>query len=38
MDLRGAKADAVSFWQVVEDPRASIPVPAKMVLHALDSG
>jgi hypothetical protein len=21
MDLRGAKADAVSFWQVVEDPR-----------------
>jgi hypothetical protein len=30
MDLRGAKADAVSFWQMMEDPRASIAVPASI--------
>jgi hypothetical protein len=30
MDLRGAKADGVSFWQVVEDLRVSIPVPASI--------
>jgi hypothetical protein len=30
MDLRGAKADAVPFSLVVEDPGASIPVPSSI--------
>ena len=28
--MAGAKADAVPFWQVVEDPGASIPVPSSI--------